>query len=89
MAATPQLQGHDDVVGSCHDVFFGFLGVGEVVTPGDNKFDPTCHLAQGDVRINDLQDPKFVVVRIKSTKQTLSGKVSPSIWAGFVAACAQ
>ena len=43
----------------------------EVVTPGDNKFDPTCHLAQGDVRINDLQDPKFVVVRIKSSKQTL------------------
>ena len=42
MAATPELQGHDDTVGSCYDVFFGFLGVGEVVTPGDNKFDPTC-----------------------------------------------
>ena len=89
MAATPELQGHDDAVGSCHDVFFGFLGVGEVVTPGDNKFDPTCHLAQGDVRINDLQDPKFVVVRIKSSKQTLSGKVSPSTWAGLVTACAR
>ena len=48
--------------------FFGFLRVGEVVTPGDDIFDPTCHLAQGDVRINDLQDPKFVVVRIKSSK---------------------
>ena len=42
--------------------------MGEVVTPGDDIFDPTCHLAKGDVRINDLQDPKFVVVRIKSSK---------------------
>ena len=26
------------------------------------------HLAQGDVRVNDLEDPKFTMVRIKASK---------------------
>ena len=47
--------------------FFGFLRVGEAVSPSD-RFDPACHLAQGDVRVNNNQDPQFVVVRIKASK---------------------
>ena len=47
--------------------FFGFLRVGEIVSP-QGAFDAACHLVQGDVRVNDLEDPKFVVVRIKASK---------------------
>ena len=47
--------------------FFGFLRVGEMTTPSD-RFDPNCHLAHGDVRVNDNQDPQYVVVRIKASK---------------------
>ena len=47
--------------------FFGFLRVGEIVSPSD-RFDPACHPAQGDVRVNNNQDPQFVVVQIKASK---------------------
>ena len=33
--------------------FFGFLQVGEIVSP-QGGFDAACHLAQGDVRVYDL-----------------------------------
>ena len=46
---------------------FGFLRVGEIMSPQDG-FDVACHLAQGDVRVNDLEDPKFVVVRTKASR---------------------
>ena len=47
--------------------FFGFLRVGEIVSPGD-KFDPAYHQAQGDVRVNDTGNPQFMTVRIKESK---------------------
>ncbi len=47
--------------------FFGFLRVGEIVTPGE-RFDPACHLVQGDVRVNDTGNPQFMTVRIKASK---------------------
>lgn len=48
--------------------FFGFLRSGEVVSPGDHTFDPTVHLAYGDVTISDPHDPSFLEVRIKASK---------------------
>ena len=48
--------------------FFGFLRAGEVVTPGDGAFDPAVHLAYGDVRVSDHQDPQFIEVHIKASK---------------------
>ena len=48
--------------------FFGFLRSGEVTVPGDRGFDPTRHLAFGDVRLSSHQDPQFVVVKIKASK---------------------
>ena len=36
--------------------------------PGDRGFDPTRHLAFGDVRLSSHQDPQFMVVPIKASK---------------------
>ena len=47
--------------------FFGFLRVGEIVSPGD-KFNLAYHLAHGDVRVNDTSNPQFITVRIKASK---------------------
>ena len=46
----------------------GFLWSGEVVVPGGSRFDPTVHLAHGDVRVNSYQDPQFLQVQIKASK---------------------
>ena len=48
--------------------FFGFLRSGEVVVPGGSRFDPTVHLAHGDVSVSSYQDPQFLQVRIKASK---------------------
>ena len=48
--------------------FFGFLRAGEVVIPGDGAFDPAVHLAYGNVRVSDHQDPQFIEVHIKASK---------------------
>ncbi len=48
--------------------FFGFLRAGKVVIPGDHEFDPAIHLAHGDVTVDNVQDPKFIVVVVKASK---------------------
>ena len=48
--------------------FFGFLRVGEIVIPSDSGFDPSIHLTPKDVKVSDLQDPRWLVVRIKASK---------------------
>ncbi len=48
--------------------FFGFLRSGEVVVPGESGFDPTVHLAHGDVKVSSNEDPSFVEVTIKASK---------------------
>ncbi len=48
--------------------FFGFLRAGEVVIPGDHELDPAIHLAHGDVTVDNVQDPKFIVVVVKASK---------------------
>ena len=48
--------------------FFGFLRVGEVVIPSDSSFDPSVHLAQGDVRVDSVTRPQYLEVTIKASK---------------------
>ncbi len=48
--------------------FFGFLRSGEIVVPGESGFDPTVHLAHGDVKVSSYEDPSFVEVTIKASK---------------------
>ena len=48
--------------------FFGFLRSGEVVIPSDSCFDASVHLAFGDVVLDDLLNPSFLEVRLKSSK---------------------
>ena len=38
-------------------MFFGFLRPGEVVVPNDTGFDPSVHLAYGDVRVDKNVEP--------------------------------
>ena len=53
---------------ACTMCFFGFMHSGEVVTPGEKKFDPAIHLAYGDVTVNSHQDPQYLEVKIKASK---------------------
>ena len=48
--------------------FFGFLRAGEVVVPSDSQFDPSSHLAYGDVRVDNTAAPQYLEVRIKASK---------------------
>ena len=48
--------------------FFEFLQSGEVVIPADSAFDPTAHLAYGDVREDSTTAPRYLEVRLKSSK---------------------
>ena len=48
--------------------FFGFLRVGEIVIPSDSRFDPSSHLAFGDVRVDNVVTPHYLEVRIKAAK---------------------
>jgi len=48
--------------------FFGFLRSGEVVVPSDATFDPTWHLAYGDVKVDNVKAPRVLEVRIKASK---------------------
>ena len=48
--------------------FFGFLRAGEVVIPSDSSFDPSVHLAQGDVRVDSVVCPRYLEVSIKASK---------------------
>ena len=49
-------------------VFFGFLWTGEVVTPSDLSFDSLTHLTYGDVRMDNVEAPQYLEVKIKASK---------------------
>ena len=49
-------------------VLLGFLRAGEVVIPSDSTFDPSAHLAYGDVRVDNVASPQYLEVRIKASK---------------------
>ena len=48
--------------------FFGFLRMGEVVTPSDSDFDASSHLMYTDVRLDNREAPQYLQVRIKASK---------------------
>ena len=48
--------------------FFGFLRVGEAVSPSDSGFDPASHLTFSDVRRDTHENPRFLRVHIKASK---------------------
>ena len=47
---------------------FGFLWAGEVVIPSDSIFDPSAHLAYGDVQVDNVASPQYLQVWIKASK---------------------
>ena len=48
--------------------FFGFLRAGEVAIPSDSSFDPSVHMAQGDVQVDSVTCPQYLEVTIKTSK---------------------
>ena len=48
--------------------FFGFLRSGEVVAPTESSFDRATNLTFGDVRVDSLQNPQYVEVKLKASK---------------------
>jgi hypothetical protein len=48
--------------------FFGFLRVGEVVSPANPDFDPKLHLTYKDVRMDTCESPRFLQIHIKASK---------------------
>lgn len=48
--------------------FFGFLRSGEVVSPSDTGFDPSIHLAYGDVTLSNHVNPSYLEVRISGSR---------------------
>ena len=48
--------------------FFGFMRAGELVVPSDSSFNPSCHLAFGDVLVDSRDSPNYLAVRIKASK---------------------
>ena len=45
-----------------------FFRVSEVVAPAETQFDPSVNLVYGDVRVDGIVDPHYLVVVIKASK---------------------
>ena len=48
--------------------FFGFFRLGEITVPSQTAFDPSVHLAWGDVAIDNRSDPRVLKVQLKRSK---------------------
>ena len=48
--------------------FFGFLQSRDIIVPSDLGFDPSFHLAHGDVRVDNFVCPNYLEFRIKASK---------------------
>ena len=60
--------------------FFGFLRIGELVAPGVTEFDSSVHLCYGDVCVDRMQDPSYLEIHIKASRQICFVKGSISTW---------
>jgi len=69
--------------------FFGFLRAGEVVVPSKSGFDPSSHLAYGDVRADNLSTPQSLEVRIKASKTDRFVMGCRCTWGEQQVSCAQ
>ena len=48
--------------------FCSFLRSGEVVAPSHSVFDPAVHLCYGDVKVDNLDSPSLIQIRLKASK---------------------
>ena len=48
--------------------FFGFFHSGEITVPSLNSFDPSSHLAWGDVSLDNVLDPTMLKVHLRKSK---------------------
>ena len=53
---------------ACCLAFFGFLRAGGLTVPNDSAFDPSVHLAWGDLAVDKPENPAVLSVRIKASK---------------------
>ena len=53
---------------ACFLCFFSLLRSGEICTPSDLSYDPSCHLSPGDISSNDPSHPSVLRVNIKQSK---------------------
>ena len=54
--------------------FFGFFRSGEITVPSQNLFDPSKHLAWGDIAVDDRSSPSMLKVHLKRSKCDQLGK---------------
>lgn len=54
--------------------FFGFFRAGEITIPTASGFDPTRHLAWGDIAVDNSKLPKVLKVHLKKSKTDQLGK---------------
>lgn len=48
--------------------FFGFMRAGELVVPSNSGFNSSCHLAVGDILIDNQTSLSYLVVNVKASK---------------------
>ena len=67
---------HDNFMlwAACSLCFFGFFRAGEITSPSKTGFQPTRHLAWGDVGIDDYANPTLLKVHLKFSKCDQLGK---------------
>ena len=54
--------------------FFGFFRLGEITLPSVSSFDPSKHLAWGDVSIDSRECPKVMKIHLKRSKTDQAGR---------------
>ena len=53
---------------ACCLAFFGFLRIGEMTVPSDATYDPSTHLSQSDIAVDNPSNPSVIRVSIKQSK---------------------
>ena len=53
---------------ACFMAFFGFLGIGEMTVPSDTTYDPSGHLTQSDITVDNPSALSVVKITIKQSK---------------------
>jgi hypothetical protein len=58
----------------CCTAFFGFFRLGELLLPAGATFDPTRHLAWGDMAVDNMQSPRMIRFHLKHSKTDQFGR---------------
>ena len=54
--------------------FFGFFRSGEITVPSITSFNPSTHLAWGDVSVDNIDSPTALCIRLKKSKTDQLGE---------------